>query len=100
MPAKKLPPPLHAVKTIAAISDAAGPDPRAYTYDLKPAEEAIYRNKMLELASRRIPAEGHAAAPKNSDARGRNANIDINHPERHVRAKNSPQRPPSPSSRI
>jgi len=34
-----------------AVSDAKGPDPRPYIYDLKPAEEAIYRNKMLDLAA-------------------------------------------------
>jgi len=39
------------VQTFAAISDAAGPDPRPYTYDLKPAEQAIYRTKMLDLAA-------------------------------------------------
>jgi hypothetical protein len=39
------------VLTFAAVSDAAGPDPRPYTYDLKPAEEAIYRNKMTDLAA-------------------------------------------------
>lgn len=36
---------------VPAISDTGGPDPRPYTYDLKPAEEAIYRNKMLDLAA-------------------------------------------------
>ena len=40
-----------AVQTVTAVSDAAGPDPRPYTYDLKPAEEAIYRNKMFDLAA-------------------------------------------------
>jgi hypothetical protein len=45
---------------IPAISDASGPDPRPYTYDLKPVEEAIYRNKMLELASTQLLAH----APK------------------------------------
>jgi len=42
------------VQTVTAISDAGGPDPRPYTYDLKPAEEAIYRNKMLEMAARLV----------------------------------------------
>ena len=42
------------VQTVTAISDAAGPDPRPYTYDLKPAEEAIYRNKMLEMAAQLV----------------------------------------------
>jgi hypothetical protein len=41
-------------QTITAISDAAGPDPRSYAYDVKPAEEAIYRNKMLELATKQL----------------------------------------------
>lgn len=53
--------------TVAAISDAAGPDPRPYTYDLKPAEEAIYRNKMLELAGQqlrpRMPANACSKLP-------------------------------------
>src|SRR5208282_5600700 len=39
---------------IPAISDAGGPDPRPYTYDVKPAEEAIYRNKMLDLAATQV----------------------------------------------
>jgi hypothetical protein len=62
-----------AVKTIAAISDAGGPDPRAYTYDLKPAEEAIYRNKMLELAAEQFRPKGHIAgvpAPKTTMTKG------------------------------
>ena len=53
---------------IPAISDAGGPDPRPYIYDLKPAEEAIYRNKMLELAAALIRANTGAAkdsAPTN-----------------------------------
>lgn len=39
------------VTTIPAISDAGGPDPRPYNYDIKPAEEAGYRKKMLDLAA-------------------------------------------------
>ncbi len=52
--------------TVAAISDAAGPDPRPYTYDLKPAEEAIYRNKMLELAEQQLRPKAQPAAAQNS----------------------------------
>ena len=48
--------------TIPAISDAGGPDPRPYTYDLKPAEQAVYRNQMLELASTLLPAPAKAAS--------------------------------------
>ncbi len=38
------------ITLIPAISDAGGPDPRPYTYDMKPAEEAGYRSKMIDLA--------------------------------------------------
>jgi hypothetical protein len=58
-----------AIQTVTAISDAAGPDPRPYTYELKPAEEAIYRNKMLELVSLQLqPKTQQAVAPKASAA--------------------------------
>jgi hypothetical protein len=53
---------LPQVTVIPAISDAGGPDPRPYTYDLKPAEEAIYRNKMLDLAASQITAQAVIAA--------------------------------------
>ena len=46
---------------IPAISDAGGPDPRPYTYDVKPAEEAIYRNKMLDLAATQVRGPANAA---------------------------------------
>jgi len=38
-------------ETIPAISDANGPEPRPYSYDVKPAEEEKYRKGMLALAS-------------------------------------------------
>jgi hypothetical protein len=50
------------VVVIPAISDAAGPDPRPYTYEMKPAEEAGYKSKMLELAAAQLPAEASGAA--------------------------------------
>ncbi|MGB7149558.1 MAG: hypothetical protein WBD45_10420 [Terriglobales bacterium] len=52
---------------IPAISDAGGPDPRSYSYDLKPVEEAIYRNKMLDLAATQLlgSAGTKPPAPKN-----------------------------------
>ena len=59
---------------IPAISDAGGPDPRPYTYDVKPAEEAIYRNKMLDLAADQLRAQASAVpkgavpAPKKASA--------------------------------
>ncbi len=47
--------------TIPAISDAGGPDPRPYIYDLKPAEEAVYRSKMLALAATLVQPPANAA---------------------------------------
>jgi hypothetical protein len=42
------------ISFIPAISDAGGPDPRPYTFDVKPAEEASYRSKMLALAATQL----------------------------------------------
>jgi len=57
---------------IPAISDAGAPDPRPYTYDVKPAEEASYRSKMLDLATTQLRAQASAAtkeaAPTNNKA--------------------------------
>jgi hypothetical protein len=50
------------ITLIPAISDSGGPDPRPYTYDVKPAEEAIYRNKMIDLATTLVGAQASAAA--------------------------------------
>ncbi len=49
---------------IPAISDAGGPDPRPYTYDVKPAEEATYRSRMLDLASAQLRAQAGVATPE------------------------------------
>lgn len=49
------------IAMIPAISDAGGPDPRPYTYDVKPAEGALYRNKMLDLAAAQLSAQTSAA---------------------------------------
>ncbi len=49
---------------IPAISDSGGPDPRPYTYDLKPAEEASYRSKMIDLAAAQLRL--HAASIKDA----------------------------------
>ncbi len=59
------------VQTVTAISDAAGPDARPYTYDLKPAEEAIYRNKMLEMAAKlvKLKAGQSTASPSTATTR-------------------------------
>ena len=41
---------------IPAVSDAGGPDPRPYSYDLKPDEEQKVRKKMLAMVSDLIVA--------------------------------------------
>jgi hypothetical protein len=46
---------------LPAISDAGGPDPRPYTYEMKPAEEASYRGKMLALAATQLLSQGSTA---------------------------------------
>ncbi len=60
---------LPQIVTIPAVSDAGGPDPRPYTYDIKPAEEAIYRNKMLALAAAQLQAEARPAEKEAAPAR-------------------------------
>lgn len=51
------------VQLIPAISDAAGPEPRPYTYDLKPSEESSYRKKMLALAAEAVQARARQIVP-------------------------------------
>jgi hypothetical protein len=53
---------------IPAISDAGGPDPRPYTYDVKPAEEASYRSKMLALAATQLLSQANAATKEAASA--------------------------------
>ncbi len=57
------------IVVIPAISDAGGPDPRPYTYDVKPAEETIYRNKMFDLAATQLRAHGSAVTKEAAPAR-------------------------------
>jgi hypothetical protein len=60
---------LAQVTTFTAISDAGGPDSRSYIYDVKPDEEAVYRNKMLDLAAAQFRAHSKAAAVATPSAR-------------------------------
>lgn len=48
---------------IPAISDADGPDPRPYSYDIKPDEEQNFRKKMLALATDAVLARAKQIAP-------------------------------------
>lgn len=47
------------VQIIPAISDAAGPEPRPYTYAMKPAEQQQFQQKMLVVAAGEIRARAH-----------------------------------------
>jgi hypothetical protein len=53
---------------VPAISDAGGPEPRPYNYEMKPDEEAAFLKKMLALAGQevtaRAAASGQSAEPK------------------------------------
>ena len=60
--AKDSPAPAPRIVMIPAISDVGGPDPRPYTYDVKPAEEAVYRDKMLDLAATQLGSQAGTAA--------------------------------------
>ena len=42
------------VQLVPAISDASGPEPRPYTYEMKAGEEQTFRKKMLTLAGEEI----------------------------------------------
>jgi hypothetical protein len=60
---------LAQVTIFPAISDEGGPEPRPYVYDVKPSEEAVYRQKMLDLAAAQFrspatSAKESGASPK------------------------------------
>ncbi len=59
---------------IPAISDAGGADPRPYTYEVKPAEEAIYRSKMLDLAAAQLRGPASAAGKVGGSSTGKSGN--------------------------
>jgi hypothetical protein len=50
------------LQIMTAISDAGGPDPRPYTYALKPDEEVQFRKKVLALAADEIRARSQQLA--------------------------------------
>jgi len=57
------------IVSIPAISDAGGPDPRPYTYQVKSAEEASYRSRMLDLAAAQLRAKASPAEKEAAPAR-------------------------------
>jgi hypothetical protein len=48
---------------IPAISDADGPEPRPYTFDMKPEEEQTFRKKMLALAASEVAKQAKQSQP-------------------------------------
>jgi hypothetical protein len=61
-PKKSSPAGPGAIKIFTAISDAGGPEPLPYTYDLKPEEEQQFRQKMLALAADEVRARAKQLA--------------------------------------
>jgi len=49
------------LQLIPAISDADGPDPRPYNYEMKSAEERGFRDKMLALAAEEVRTKANGA---------------------------------------
>ena len=58
-----------ATQLIPAISDAGGPDPRPYAYDIKPDEDQKFRKKMLAMAAEAIQARAKQFAPEPASAK-------------------------------
>jgi len=56
------------VRIFPAISDAGGPEPMPFTYDLKPEEEQQFRQKMLALASAEVEARAKRLASETIEA--------------------------------
>jgi hypothetical protein len=48
---------------IPAVSDAAGPEPRPYTFDMKSQEEQTFRKKMLALAAAEVSKQVKQSEP-------------------------------------
>lgn len=52
------------VQMVPAVSDADGPEPRPYTYDMKPEEEQAFRNKMLATAADELRKQAREFQPE------------------------------------
>lgn len=72
------------VQTLAAVSDAGGPEPRSYTMMLRPAEREEYTQKLQQFATeslKKFAATGKAgkSAPTNFNFAGIQVNVfDVN----------------------
>ncbi len=62
--ADKKAPDKKSMQLIPAISDAGGPDPRPYAYDIKPDEDQKFRSKMLAMAAEAVEGRAKQYAPQ------------------------------------
>jgi len=62
-PAAVVASPASNIQLIPAVSDAGGPEPRPYTFNMKPDEERELRTKMLALATAEVNARDKVLAP-------------------------------------
>ena len=76
-----------AVQLIPAISDAHGPEPLPFKFDLKPDEESVFRKKMLAMASDEVTARAKTLAAQA---------IPAEPPKKARPGKNTPK-PPQPA---
>jgi len=54
---------LGTIQLIPAVSDAHGPEPRPYLFEMKPDEEQQYRKKMLALATIEVQKKARQMTP-------------------------------------
>jgi len=55
--------PTAPVQLLPAVSDAGGPEPRPYNFEMKPEEEEGYRKKLLALASAEVLVKAKQMTP-------------------------------------
>ncbi len=72
-----------ALQFIPAISDSDGPDPRPYSYQMKPEEEAAFLKKMLAMATEEVRTRAELSG-KTEEPKSKTAG-------KSVRAKPAPQ---------
>jgi hypothetical protein len=51
------------IQLLPAVSDAGGPEPRPYNFEMKPDEEQSYRKKLMVLASAEVVAKAKQMTP-------------------------------------
>jgi hypothetical protein len=76
------------VQLIPAVSDAHGPDPLPFKYQLKPDEEAVFRTKMLALASGLVNERAKTLAAATATA---------SEPAKSARQPKNPGKAPQPA---